>query len=88
MFYYYPDDTNQINKLERFFGAGRVPAVFTDRINNEYSHLCGVFERGEIPTEVPEMLTAAKFIIDTLKRKNPDQYSSLMLSVGATAPAT
>lgn len=86
MFYYYPDDTKQIDKLEKFFGAGRVPAVFTDRINNEYSHLCGVFERGETPTEVPEMLTAAKLIIDTLKRKNPDQYSSLMLSVGATTP--
>ena len=88
MFYCYPDATKQIDKLERFFGVGRVPAVFTDRINNEYSHLCGVFERGEIPTEVPEMLTAAKLIMDTLKKKNPEQYSSLLHSVEISPSAT
>lgn len=85
MFYNYPDDTKQLDKLEKFFGVGRIPAVLTDRINNEYSHLCGVFERGEVPTEVPEMLTTAKLIIETMKQKNAEQYSSLMQSVGVTA---
>lgn len=88
MFYNYPDDTKQLDKLEKFFGTGRVPAVLTDRINNEYSHLCGVFERGEVPTEVPEMLTTAKLIIETMKQKNAEQYSSLMQSVGITASST
>jgi len=88
MFYYYPDETKQIDKLEKFFGVGRVPVVFTDRINNEYSHLCGIFERGAVPTEVPEMLMAAKLIIDTLKQKNPEQYSSLLHSVGISTSAT
>lgn len=85
MFYNYPDDANQLVKLEKFFGVGRVPAVLTDRINNEYSHLCGVFERGEVPTEVPEMLTTAKLIIETMKQNNEDQYLSLMQSIEATA---
>lgn len=85
MFYNYPDDTNQLVKLEKFFGVGRVPAVLTDRINNEYSHLCGVFERSEVPTEVPEMLTTAKLIIETMKRNNEDQYLSLMQSIKVTA---
>ena len=88
MFYNYPDDTKQLDKLEKFFGVGRVPAVLTDRINNEYSHLCGVFERGEVPTEVPEMLTTAKLIIKTMKQKNAEQYSSLMQSVGVTLSST
>jgi len=88
MFYNYPDDTKQLDKLEKFFGVGRVPAVLTDRINNEYSHLCGVFERGEVPTEVPEMLTTAKLIIETMKQKNAEQYSSLMQSVGVAASST
>ncbi len=88
MFYNYPDDTKQLDKLEKFFGVGRVPAVLTDRINNEYSHLCGVFERGEVPTEVPEMLTTAKLIIETVKQKNAEQYSSLMQSVGVTLSST
>ena len=53
-----------------------------DRINNEYSHLSGVFERGASPVEVPEMQTAAKQIIKQLKNKDNDQFTSLMNSVG------
>ena len=82
MFYYYPDETTHLYKLEMFFGAGRVPAVLTDRINNEYSHLCGTFERGEVPTEVPEMLKTSKLIIETLKIKNLEQYNALLNSIG------
>lgn len=82
MFYNYPDDTKQLDKLEKFFGTDRVPAVLTDRINNEYSHLCGVFERGEVPTEVPEMLKTAKLIIETMEKKNLEQYLSLIKSIG------
>jgi hypothetical protein len=53
----------------------------TDRINNEYSHLCGIFERGELPTEVPEMLKTAKLIMTTLSTKHPEQYAALIASV-------
>lgn len=82
MFYYYPDETKQLEKLEKFFGKGLVPAILTDRINNEYSHLCGIFERGELPTEVPEMLKTAKLIMTTLSTKHPEQYAALIASVG------
>jgi wobble nucleotide-excising tRNase len=82
MYYYYPDDTKDIEKLTMFFGAGRVPALLTDRINNEYSHLSGIFERGATPTEVPEMLKTAQLIIQTLKEKNLQQYVSLLKSIG------
>lgn len=82
MFYYYPDETKQIEKLEKFFGKGLVSAILTDRINNEYSHLCGIFERGEMPIEVPEMLKIAKLIITTLSTKHPEQYNALLASVG------
>jgi len=82
LFYYYPDNTLFLNKLEKFFGEEKVPALLTDRINNEYSHLVGVFERGQVPVEVPEMLTTAKLIIETLKSKSLDQYESLMKSIG------
>lgn len=82
MFYYYPIHDSSVNKLEKFFGVGRVPALLTDRISNEYSHLCGVFERGEALVEVPEMLTTARLIIATLQQKNPEQYAALMKSIG------
>ncbi len=51
--------------MERFFGEGKVPVIFTERINNDYSHLCGDIERAYLPIEVPEMLSVAKLIFKT-----------------------
>ena len=81
LYYKYPDKGMTQETLHLFFGEEWIPAVLTDRINNEYSHLCGVFERGSTPVEVPEMLTAAKQIIARLKEDN-DQYLALLNSVG------
>ncbi|QGS47984.1 AAA family ATPase [Shewanella putrefaciens] len=81
LYYRYPDQGMTPRTLSAFFGEDSIPAVLTDRINNEYSHLSGVFERGASPVEVPEMQTAARQIIERLKQDN-DQFSSLMRSVG------
>jgi len=83
LYYKYPDQRPTEEKLQLFFGEGNVPAILTDRINNEYSHLCGVFERGSTPVEVPEMQTAAQQIIERLK-EDEEQYSSLLKSIGET----
>ena len=81
LYYKYPDQGMTEETLHLFFGKVKIPAVLTDRINNEYSHLCGVFERGATPMEVPEMRTVARQIIERLKEDN-DQYSALLKSVG------
>lgn len=81
LYYKYPDQGMTKETLCLFFGEEKIPAVLTDRINNEYSHLSGVFERGSTPVEVPEMLTAARQIIERLK-EDKDQYSALLKSVG------
>src|SRR5690606_38234735 len=86
LYYRYPDQGMTEETLTRFFGDQRIPAVLTDRINNEYSHLAGVFERGATPVEVPEMLTAARKIIERLKQDG-DQFSSLLSSIGETPEA-
>lgn len=75
-----PDD----KKLETFLGASRVETLLVDRINNEYSHLCGVFERGIIPIDVPEMKKTAEFIIQRVYENDKDQFNSLMESIGET----
>jgi len=62
----------------------KIPAVFTDRINNEYSHLSAVFERGAIPVEVPEMKSAADLIIQKIKETDEEQYNALLYSIGET----
>lgn len=82
LYYKYPDQGMTEKTLCDFFGRDNIPAILMDRINNEYSHLSGVFERGASPVEVPEMQTAAKQIIKQLKNKDNDQFTSLMNSVG------
>ncbi|MCP3944148.1 MAG: AAA family ATPase [Desulfobacteraceae bacterium] len=82
LFYKYPNQGMNEETLLRFFGDEKVPAVLTDRINNEYSHLAGVFERGSTPVEVPEMKTTACFILQKICEKDPDQYSALLQSIG------
>ena len=82
LYYRYPDQGMTEHTLRCFFGEDEIPAVLTDRINNEYSHLSGVFERGSTPVEVPEMQTAARRIIEKLKMDEA-QYSALLNSVGA-----
>lgn len=69
-------------KLECFLGESSVECLLVDRINNEYSHLYGVFERGITPIEIPEMKKAAKFILDKLYENDKEQYNSLLESIG------
>lgn len=82
LYYKYPGQGMTEETLRLFFGEERIPAVLTNRINNEYSHLAGVFERGATPVEVPEMKNAAESILKRLKEIDPDQYSSLLQSIG------
>jgi wobble nucleotide-excising tRNase len=84
LYYRYPDQGMTPETLSTFFGEDSIPAILTDRINNEYSHLSGVFERGASPVEVPEMQTAARQIIERLKQDG-DQFTSLMKSVGESS---
>nr|WP_257792861.1 AAA family ATPase [Vespertiliibacter pulmonis] len=46
LYYRYPDQGMTLKTLSAFLGEDSIPAVLIDRINNEYSHLSGVFERG------------------------------------------
>ncbi|WP_313290599.1 AAA family ATPase [Stutzerimonas nitrititolerans] len=84
LYYKYPNKGMSDETLLLFFGRDKVPAVLTDRINNEYSHLCGVFERGSTPVEVPEMKKSAMVILERLREHDADQYQSLLESIGAS----
>lgn len=84
LYYKYPDQGMNESTLGKFFGEDSIPAVLVDRINNEYSHLSSVFERGATPIEVPEMQTAARRIIERLKQDS-EQFLSLMRSVGESS---
>ncbi len=88
LYYKYPNALEKDDKLTRFFGDDALAASLTDRINNEFSHLAGVIERSVLPVDVPEMKTAANFILRKIKEKDPDQYAALLQSIGATGETT
>lgn len=83
LYYKYPSHETDTEKQNRFF-EGRLPSLFVDRINNEYSHIAGIFERGQTPVEAPEMQQSAKLILDRMKATDNDQYNSLLISIGVT----
>lgn len=82
LYYKYPNALEKDDKLARFFGDDALASSLTDRINNEFSHLEGVFERSVLPIDVPEMKTTASFILRKIEEKDPDQYSALLQSIG------
>lgn len=84
LYYKYPNAVENDDKLARFFGDDTLAVSLTDRINNEFSHLAGVFERSVLPIDVPEMKKVAEFILLKIKEKDPDQFSALLQSIGVT----
>ena len=88
LFYKYPNALDRDDKLTRFFGDNRQASSMTDRINNEFSHLEGLFERSMIPIDIPEMKKTATFILDKIKEKDNDQYEALLISIGVEISET
>ncbi|TCJ13579.1 hypothetical protein EPD60_12335 [Flaviaesturariibacter flavus] len=86
MFFKFPDSSEFDLKLRRFFGDEDLPVILSNRINNEYSHLSGCLERGELPIEVPEMRRVASLIISKL-REDQGQFQALCASVGINSEA-
>lgn len=82
LFYKYPNALDKDDKLTRFFGGNNQASGMTDRINNEFSHLEGLFERSMTPIDIPEMKKTATFILDKIKEKDNEQYEALLLSIG------
>jgi wobble nucleotide-excising tRNase len=82
LFYKYPNALDRDDKLTRFFGDNRQASSMTDRINNEFSHLEGLFERSMIPIDIPEMKKTADFILRKIQEKDNDQYEALLISIG------
>ena len=83
LFYKYPNAIEHEDKLARFFGDDKQASSMTDRINNEFSHLVGLFERSMLPIDIPEMKKTSEFILKKIEEKDKDQYDALLKSIGA-----
>lgn len=71
-------------RINRFLGDDKVSASLAERIENEYSHLHGLFERGATPVDIPAMQKMAQLVLDKIKDHDPDQYEALLQSIGVS----
>lgn len=83
LYYKYPDNEKNClhKKMTRFFSDGYA-ATTIGRIDNELSHLEGLMERGMSVSDHAEIKKCAKYILETIKKKDPDQYEAFLESIG------
>ena len=83
LYYKYPDnDADSLhNKMKRFF-SDNYAATTIDRIDNELSHLGGLIERGMSISDNADIKKCAQYILDTIKRKDKEQYDAFCKSIG------
>lgn len=85
LFYKYPyhdDKNNRSEKLIKFFGDDSTSTALITRISNELSHLEEIFDRSMRPIEIPEIPALANYVLDKIYEKDPEQYNSLLKSIG------
>ncbi|HHM6954899.1 AAA family ATPase [Pseudomonas aeruginosa] len=86
LFFKYPyhDDKNDaLERIKKFFGEEDAAAIaLVNRLNNEFSHLESIPDRGFKPVEIPEISKVANFVLDKIYSTDPAQYNALLKSIG------
>lgn len=86
LFFKYPyhDDKNDaFERIKKFFGEEEDTAIaLVNRLNNEFSHLEAVPDRGFKPVEIPEISKVANYVLDKIYAADPTQYNALLKSIG------
>lgn len=82
LFYKYPVQTSDNTKKLRMFFDDDNSVVLANRVCNELSHLEEIFDRSMKPVEVPEIPKLAKYVLAKIEEKDPEQYKSLLESIG------
>lgn len=86
LFFKFPhhDDKNDaFERIKKFFGEEDATAIaLVNRLNNEFSHLEAIPDRGFKPVEIPEISKVANYVLDKIYATDPVQYNSLLKSIG------
>jgi wobble nucleotide-excising tRNase len=88
LYFKYPYGTGQDTATERvmrFFAGDEMAGKIATRLSNELSHLEESLDRGMSPIDIPEIQKIAVHVLEKIKAADPDQYASLMASIGVTA---
>lgn len=84
LFFKYPcieQDSSDSNKMAKFFNNSILTASLVNRYQNEYSHLKDMIEKGMKPIDIAESKKIAKFVIETIKTKDNEQFNALLESI-------
>lgn len=85
-FPYHDDKNDAFERIKKFFGDEDATAIaLVNRLNNEFSHLESIPDRGFKPVEIPEIAKVANFVLDKIYASDPEQYNSLLKSIGEPA---
>lgn len=86
LFFKYPyhDDRNDAyERIKKFFGEEEDTAIaLVNRLNNEFSHLEAVPDRGFKPVEIPEIAKVANYVLNKIYAADSVQYNALLKSIG------
>lgn len=86
LFFKFPhqDDKNDaFERIKKFFGDEDPTAIaLVNRLNNEFSHLESIPDRGFRPVEIPEISKVANYVLDKIYAADPHQYNALLKSIG------
>ncbi len=87
LFFKYPSNSIKKDKrLHLFFGDEAGAFSLVNRLTNEHSHLEEFIDRGMVPIDCAEIARTAKFVLQTMKAKDPDQYHHFLSSINAVDP--
>ncbi len=80
---YHDDKNDSFERIKKFFGEEEVTAIaLVNRLNNEFSHLEEIPDRGFKPVEIPEISKVANYVLDKIYAADPNQYNALLKSIG------
>jgi len=85
LYFKYPHGTGRDTATERvmrFFEGDEMAGKIATRLSNELSHLEESLDRGMSPIDIPEIQKIAAHVLAKIKKADPDQYESLMASIG------
>lgn len=81
-FPYHDDKNDAFERIKKFFGEEDATAIaLVNRLNNEFSHLEAIPDRGFKPLEIPEISKVANYVLDKIYATDPTQYNSLLKSI-------
>lgn len=80
---YHDDRSDAFERIRKFFGEEEDTAIaLVNRLNNEFSHLEAVPDRGFKPVEIPEIAKVANYVLDKIYAADQSQYNALLKSIG------